>query len=111
MENCADNSWQVNTPQKALNRPLPPSALYLLDALESLYPCLWYQASDFKRSLEKLGFGGLGSAEKSLLVKRFDPAEEGMVSARDINNSRTVLWTPGFAFIGGNLLLLTFSNE
>ncbi|CAN0343330.1 unnamed protein product, partial [Pylaiella littoralis] len=38
------------------------------------------KASDFKRSLEKLGFGGLGSAEKSLLVKRFDPAEEGMIN-------------------------------
>lgn len=40
-------------------------------------PC---QASEFKRSLEKLGFGGLSSAEKSLLVRRFDPVEEGMVS-------------------------------
>ncbi|CAM9116657.1 unnamed protein product, partial [Hapterophycus canaliculatus] len=38
------------------------------------------KASDFKRSLEKLGYGGLSSAEKSLLVRRFDPAEEGMIN-------------------------------
>ena len=40
------------------------------------------QASDFKRGLEKLGVGGLSSSEKSLLVRRFDPMEEGMVRER-----------------------------
>lgn len=60
--------------------------LSILDPSESLYPPPSYQASDFKRSLEKLGFGGLSSAEKSLLVRRFDPIEEGMVSARDVDN-------------------------
>eukprot|EP00903_Cladosiphon_okamuranus_P008645 g8289.t1 len=38
------------------------------------------KASDFKRSLERLGFGGLSSAEKSLVVRRFDPVEEGMIN-------------------------------
>ena len=41
----------------------------------------WWQASDFKMGLKKIGLGGLSSTERSLLVRRFDPGEEGMVRA------------------------------
>ena len=34
--------------------------------------------------MEKLGLGGLSSSEKSLLVRRFDPMEEGMVRERAV---------------------------
>lgn len=48
------------------------------------------QGSEFKQALERLGVGGLSAGEKSLLVRRFDPLEDGVVSGSGRNRERNL---------------------